>query len=128
MQDELRDRIKNFLDQHRLGVLSPAGGMGTWAVPIQRRRPGLELVCLLPRWSDALFQLEQDPQVEIVILDVADGPLRWLHIRGTADLIAPGEPDFCAEPDAAVLVIPRRVDLFDERLGWGARETLELVD
>ncbi len=148
MLDQLHARIAAFLAAHDVGLLSAAGPEGVWAMPV-RYRPlpgrGLAVACLLPAWADAAYFLEQAPRVLLVINDLpqsplpgetAGGTLRWLQIRGRADpIVAPdwtlwparGTPT--VPPDAlyrAVRVTPARLDLFDERWGWGARETLEL--
>ena len=64
------------------------------------------------------------------------GGLRWLQIQGTAEPV--GAPDWASllpgwtsavAPDDLYLVVrvtPARLDLFDERQGWGARETVEM--
>lgn len=113
-------------------------------MPVRYRNHGLEVDCLVPRWADVAYYLEQDPRVFLVILDIqANGPspvsgqaLRWLEYRGTAQVVS--SPDWAGllpegtstvRPDDLYLVIhvtPERIDLHDESRGWGARETLEL--
>ncbi len=146
MLDELRQRMAAFLAAHQVGVLSAAGTEGAWLMPVRcRLTPGRSLTvdCLLPAWADAAYFLEQDPRVMLVILDPPSSPLagetggglRWLQIQGAARAIV--APDWtgwptrwasAAPPDAlyrVVQVTPARMDLFDEGLGWGARETLD---
>lgn len=135
MMDELRDRIKTFLDQHPLGILTTSGTSGAWAAPAWQFRQDLVLICLLPRWADALYYIEQDPQVLFVILDTPSDKLRWLHYRGAARRIeAPDwkrllpegrKPVRLDDEYAAIHITPLRVDLIDECRGWGARDTLE---
>lgn len=130
MQDELRDRIKTFLDLHRVGVLSTSGSPGTWAVFCHRGDRGMEVICLLPAWADVSYYIEQDPQVQIVILDLEESRLRWLLINGKARPVPyHAQAGAGAEPPRerliAFCITPSRIDLFDESRGWGARETLE---
>lgn len=135
MQDELRDRIKTFLNQHQVGVLAASGGLGAWAVPLKPYKNSLELICLLPGWSDVSYYIEQDPQVQVVIFDKNAGPIRWLQVSGKACVvpnpdwsqIGPLDPPsgFAQGGYLVFHISPTRMDLFDESRGWGARETLE---
>ncbi len=119
MLEELRNRIISYLSQNRVCVIATSGSLGAWAVSAQYDNAGLELNCRLPRWSDALFHIEQEPRVMAIIQD-AD-PLRWMQYGGVA-VIA----DSSDERYVNVHIVPKRIDLIDESRGWGARETLDL--
>jgi hypothetical protein len=136
MLDELRDRITAFIVQHQICVISTKGVTGAWVAPAWLYGSGLEIVCLLPRWSDALYYLEQDPHVMVIILDTQSKALRWLQYSGNAQLvhwqdveqILPQAPS-CFQADDRYVVVrisAERIDLIDENRGWGARETLDL--
>jgi hypothetical protein len=120
--DELRDRITHFLAQNRGCVVSTSGATGAWAVPAQYQSRGLEIDCLLPAWSDALYHLERDPHALVIVPDIHSGPSRWLEYRGIAQV----NPYAGDERYVAVHFKPERLDLIDEGQGWGARETLDL--
>ena len=120
--DELRERIAAYLAQNQMCVISTNGCHGAWSVAAQYQHHGLELDCRVPHWSDALFHLEQDPSVQVIILDAQSSPSHWLHYRGTARV----DSSSTDERYATVHVTPERVDLMDESRGWGARDTLEL--
>jgi hypothetical protein len=140
--NELRDRITAYLANHRVCVVSTSGTLGAWAMPALYRvvANALEVECLLPRWADVTFHLEQDPQVLLIIGDACAqekrNGLRWLQYRGTArPSVAPEwssllpEGRSTARPEeryVAMRIKPARIDLIDETRGWGARETLEL--
>ncbi len=136
MLDELRDRITAFIAQHPISVISTRGAAGAWVAPAWHFNNGLEMVCLLPRWSDALYFLEQDPHVMVIILDTQSKALRWLQYSGRAQVIQPpyAEPVLPPEPFnmqiddrySAIRITAERIDLIDENRGWGVRETLEL--
>lgn len=136
MLDELRDRITEFISQHRISVISTRGSSGEWAIPTWHHPLGLEMVCLLPRWSDVLYHLEQDPRVMLIILDTQCEALCWLQYRGTARIVdAPDwerilpEEESNKQPDdryVAIRITPERIDIIDESRGWGARETLDV--
>ena len=143
MLDELRERMASFLIHHRTGVLSVSGEPGAWAMPVRCRLAGdarnrhLAVECLLPRWADGLYYLEQDPRVTLVVRD-ADAPaLRWLQVQGQAQPVRRPDwrrwslPRCSVSPEElyqVVRVTPRRMDLIDEGRGWGARETLEFAE
>ena len=143
--DKLRDQIAAYLAHHDVCILSTAGSQGAWAMPVRYRSCGLEVECLMPRWTDVTHYVEQDPRVLLVIPGYppstplaggSEGGLRWLQIQGIARPVA--APDWAGllptwtsatPPDEVYLVVrvtPQRLDLFDEGRGWGARETLEL--
>ncbi len=133
MLDELRDRITAFIAQHQICVIGTKGAAGAWVVPAWHYNHGLEIVCLLPRWSDALYFLEQDPRVMVIIPDTQSKALRWLQYSGSAQVIQPQEIEHTCPPNmpvddryAAVRITAERIDLIDENRGWGRRETLDL--
>jgi hypothetical protein len=105
-------------------------------VPAWHYSHGLEIVCVLPRWSDALYFLEQDPRVMVIIPDTQSKALRWLQYSGSAYVIQPpyaerilpqGSLNMQIDDGyAAIRITAERIDLIDENRGWGARETLEL--
>jgi len=134
--DELRDRITEFISQHRISVISTSGLSGEWAIPAWHQPLGLEMVCLLPRWSDALYHLEQDPRVMLIILDTQGDGLRWVQYRGNARVVdasdwektlPQGMPKLHVDEGYVVVrITPVRIDLIDESHGWGERETLDV--
>jgi hypothetical protein len=93
-----------------------------WAVIAQYQNRGLELDCLLPRWSDAVYHLEQDLHTLVIILDAQSSHSRWLQYRGIASV----DPALANDRYFAIHITPERIDLIDETRGWGARETLDL--
>ncbi len=146
MLDKLRAHVIAFLAAYDVAVLTTAGSQGAWAMPTRYLARGLEVDCLVPRWADVAYIVEQDPGVLLVIVDgppsvtpargrEGKGGLRWLQIRGVARAVA--DPDWAewlpawaspAPPSDLYLLLhvtPCRVELFDEGGGWGARETLE---
>ncbi|OGO40655.1 MAG: hypothetical protein A2Z04_04985 [Chloroflexi bacterium RBG_16_57_9] len=135
MLDKLRDQISAYLAHHDVCILSTAGTEGAWAMPVRYRSRGLEVECLVPRWADVAYYLEQDPRVLLVIQACGNDSLRWLQYRGRARPVSapnwvewsPGRvsPALADDLYLVVHVTPERIDLFDESRGWGARETLE---
>jgi hypothetical protein len=119
--DELRQRIATFLSQNKVCVISTSGCFGAWAVSAQYQNHGLELDCQLPRWSDTVYHLEQDPQTLVIVLDEKSGHSRWLQYRGIATVNVLSAD----ERYVALHITPERIDLIDESRGWGARETLD---
>ncbi len=122
MIDELRGRIAMYLSQNQICVISTSGYNGAACVRAKYSSHGLDLDCRVPRWSDTLYHLEQDPQALLIILDGESNASRWMQYRGIAQ-IAPYTP---ADRDVRVQITPVRIDLMDESRAWGARETLQL--
>jgi hypothetical protein len=139
---EQRKRIASFLAHQRTGVISTIAAGGMWALPVWYRphpRPSgsrdLEVDCLVPRWADVAHQLTLDSRIVLIVQASSAAGLRWLQIKGTVQPVE--APDWArllprwvsmAQPDALYLVVrvlPSRIDLIDEDLGWGVQATLE---
>jgi hypothetical protein len=137
MLDELRDRLAVYLKGHQVCVLSTAGENRAWAMPVHYDSLGLEIDCLLPRWADMVYHLQQEPAAMVVIRDTSSPALRWLQCQGTAraveqpdwERLMPGGAQGTASLDDLYLVVrvkPVRIDLIDESQSWGVFETLNL--
>jgi hypothetical protein len=137
MLELTRQRIRAYLAAHETAVISAAGADGPEALPVRYQAEGLVLTCLLPCWADALYYLEIDARVTLVIPAAESEDGSWLRYTGMAAPILardwatwlPGRPQLVAPGDLykVVRVQPRQIDLFDERQGWGMRETVELI-
>ncbi|NUM43334.1 MAG: hypothetical protein HUU38_01400 [Anaerolineales bacterium] len=140
MLNRLRERLTDLLAHQNVCIFSAnepggASGGGVWAVPVRYHSHGLAVDCLVPRWADASFYLEQNPQVLLIIRSSDGVPLRWLQYRGRAHILpAPDWPELLPKEDAqtppetrylAVRIQPTRIDLIDEAKGWGVLESLE---
>jgi hypothetical protein len=143
--NKLRERITTFLSQYQAALLSTSGTQGAWAMPVRYCHDGLHVDCLIPRWADIAFHLEQDPRVLLLIPDREIPASRWLQIAGTAEVgssklevrswkLEANQSHFplptshfeLADLFLVVRITPHRIDLIDETWGWGARETLDL--
>lgn len=122
MIDELRGRIAVYLSQNRICVISTSGCNGVACVRAKYSSHGLDLDCLVPRWSDTLYHLQQDPQALLIILDGESNASRWMQYRGIAQVAS----YTAADRNVRVQLKPVRIDLIDESRAWGARETLQL--
>jgi hypothetical protein len=136
MIDATRDHIEARLAAHRYCLVTAGSIEGFASLPARYRAVGLEVDCLLPLWSEASYYVEDDPRVELVIGCVFEDIGSWLQLRGTAQILdlpdwpalLSQRPGMVAPADLyrVIRVRPTRIDLFDERRGWGARETLDL--
>ncbi len=141
MQDRLRDQIVNDLVKERIALLCTAATDGRWSMPVRYRlRPGaakagLCVECLVPRWADVLYGLEQEPRVTLIVLLSRDPPASWLHISGTARKVAKpvwgawATDDTLFTPITDLYIVVRvnveRADSIDESIGWGISATAE---
>ena len=136
MLDELRQRISQTLVAHQVCVIGACGWNDRpWMLPAAYRSRGLEIECLLPRWAELIFHLDEDPEVLLVIRESQAETSRWLEYRGRADIQE--VPDWTEwglsleernQPQnryAVLHITPERIDLIDESRGWGYRETLD---
>jgi hypothetical protein len=140
--EERKRQIASFLAHQRAGVMTATAAQGVGSMPVWYRPtsevsgdPGLEVDCLVPRWSDVAHYLSQNARVLLIVQAPSGAGLRWAQIRGTASPVE--APDWArllphwvsgVQPDDLYLVVrvaPSRIDLIDEDLGWGVQETLE---
>lgn len=121
MIDRLRDQIARELGAHTVGVLTLATPNGPLAMPVRYQARGLGVECILPRWSDLAYHLEQPGTVVLIVLTPPHGEQRWLRYEGVTRGATSAD-----DLHQAVEIHPVRIDLIDQLKGWGARETLEL--
>lgn len=147
MLDELKNRLSEYLQQYQGAALCGMGQGTMWLLPVHYRSFGLELYCAVPGWSDAAYILQETTTVQLIVpfsgqnmaterveraARVESGA--WLWYLGEArQIISLDCPTSVAVAQAVkpgshifVRILPRRIDLIDERRGWGARETLEI--
>jgi hypothetical protein len=123
MLNHLRQRVTETLSAARTATLSTHGAAGLQANMFPCESVELSLYLLIPRTSDHLFNLEQNPEV-VVTTET------W-QVRGTA-CIAPGCPAglvLLQQPDAAwcevVAVQPTRLQI-ERPDGLGHSETIDM--
>lgn len=133
MFDKLRDLIASELARRCVGVLSVCGEFGPQAMPVSYRLDGLDVVCILPRWSELAYLLEESAPVMLIVQADPENNQRWVRYQGVsapvphprwAELL-PGEKA-PGEKHTVVRLRATRIDLIDQTAGWGARETLDL--
>jgi hypothetical protein len=123
----LRQRAAEAISAARWVTLASGGPAGIQASRLPCEGRGLCLYILLPATSDQLFNLEQQPEVALVAEN-------WQG-RGPARILLPGQRParlFTAQPadahsDVVVEVRPVRFT-FQHPAGWGADETIELIE
>ncbi len=111
-------------------------GVSHYAIPVRCRVNGPAVECVVPTWSDVGALLEACNDVTLVAAAQKESALLWVFARGHAYTVAGAAFDGFALPDKAAMetgdlyqvlrVEPRRIELVDERRGWGCRETLDL--
>ena len=77
MVDELRERIAAYLEPHRVCIISTQGTTGPSAVLARYHLAqdavgirALQVDCLLPRWADAIYHLDADPELLLTIPNI----------------------------------------------------------
>jgi hypothetical protein len=140
--EDQRVKFGAFLAHQRTCIISTIAPRGVWAMPVWYRPrfdssgvSALEVDCLIPRWADIAHHLGNTAEVLLIVQAPSGRGLRWLQIMGKAQPIE--APDWArllprwaskVQLDAlyqVVRVSPSRIDLVDEDLGWGLKETLE---
>ena len=125
MLDYAHQRAIQVLKIPHKAVFVTSGPAGVQVSEVPCEAIGLELYVLLPRTSDHLFNLEQDPSVTLLTAG-------WV-LKGKARLILPNklhlEPGLlqAAEEEGCILgqVDPFQVHIRREQ-GWGFVETIDL--
>lgn len=131
MWDELRDRIVDCLTAHDTAVLCAVGSDEPGGAVVRYWNQGLTIGCLLPRWIDIAFYIEERPQV-LLLIGLSEG--HWLHYQGFAQIVTDPEcallrgtlPLAYTDSQIVVQITPRRIDLLRDASSWATRETLEL--
>ncbi len=132
--DQLHDVLAVWLRGAHTGVLSVPGVPDVAPLPVHYQSRQLAVTCLVPRWSDLAEALHHQPTA-LLIIPAAPDPECWLQYQGWSRLVSatawvriwPGGLTLqqANERFLVVALTPQRLDLFDERRGWGARETLD---
>lgn len=133
---KLRERITEHLASQTICVLSTKGDSGSWSMPVRYRSESLQVDCLIPRWADVVYHLEQNERVILVIQSGLLGSGCWLQYLGEARLVGgelePSLFDSFIEGSQSphlyevFRMTPQRIELVDESRGWGMRENLDL--
>ena len=109
---------------------------GHYALPVHFRVRGPVVDCQVPIWAGSSELLKTRADVTLVVAQEAGPDLLWLFARGSAALQP--DPDWEGFSDLRndrarlndlyelVRIDPKRLELFDERRGWGFRETVDL--
>ncbi|HEX2915283.1 MAG TPA: hypothetical protein VH186_31250 [Chloroflexia bacterium] len=136
MLSKLSEHLKAYLQAHSNCIVSVRSAGNSAAMPVLYRAKGLQVECLVPRWADVAYYLEQNPEVILVVPDSASGISRWLQYQGLARVSECEDwanwqtysflPSASPELYTVFQVSPVRLDLIDESKGWGVRETLEI--
>ncbi len=133
MLDYARQRVIDALRVPRSAVLATSGPAGVQAGEFRCEADGLDLYLLLPRTSDHLFNLEQQPGVTLLTAG-------W-ELKGEARVLPPGAP--CHDLEllkelgagaawsewyALVRVAPHQLSIRREAAQprWGNVETIDL--
>jgi hypothetical protein len=131
MLDQIRHRMASYLAEYDSGILTVMNGSQSVSMPVRYHSRLLGVTCLVVRWSDLVYALEQQPTVELLIPATAY-PEMWMHYQARAHLLPRSDvatfQGMSASPFQYVMaqLTPYRIDLIDQRVTWGARETLEL--
>ncbi|HEY3314537.1 MAG TPA: hypothetical protein VGL40_04555 [Bacillota bacterium] len=115
----------------RLVVLS----VGGYSLPVRFRIREQAVECRVPTRSGVGDRLEEAGEATLVAVAEVGPDLRWLFMRGPAVVVP--EPDWeglrpppsnQVGPDdlyQLVRIELKRIELVDERRGWGFRETVD---
>ena len=60
-------------------IISAAGPLGAQAMPVRYRNCGLEVECLVPRWAEVAYHLEQGATVVLIAQACHVAGLHWLQ-------------------------------------------------
>jgi hypothetical protein len=142
LPNEQRRRVLTFLSHQRTGIISTFGRHRVIAMPVRYRPHAVpsaggapRIDCLVPRWADVAHHLASKRPVVLIVQGSSTAGLRWLQLQGPAQPLEAPEwnlllPRFVSTTDPTALylvarLVPSRIDLIDEDLGWGVQETLE---
>lgn len=131
--------MKNVLSAQVLAAMNARFAVlcfGHYALPVRFRVRGTVVDCQVPIWAGSSDLLKTRADVTLVAAQEAGPDLLWIFARGSAALHP--HPDWRGFSDLRndrarlddlyemVRIDPKRLELFDERRGWGFRETIDL--
>jgi len=110
-------------------------GFGSYSLPVRFRFRGSAVDCRVPTWLGSGDLLKAPAEVTFVAVQETGAGLSWVFLRGQAALVQ--DPDWegfgCAGDNSRLAdlydllrIEPKRLEFFDERRGWGFRETFDL--
>jgi hypothetical protein len=120
-----------------LGIRYAVLGVRGYALPVRFRVRGAFVECGVPTWSGIGELPEKAEQVTLTAVTSSGDDLYWLFIRGPGYVI--NDPDWeglvpyersLVDPGDLYRLLqiePLRIELFDEKRGWGYRETADLT-
>jgi hypothetical protein len=123
MLSHLRQHVTTALQSTHRATLATNGPAGLQAQVVPCAASGLQLFLLLPRTSEHLLNLEQNPAAVVATE-------HW-QVSGNARIATAAEcpAALLRTPDASwsevVIIRPTRVSIA-QRAGWGAVETIDL--
>ena len=131
MKEMLSARTLAGLDA-RIAVLQ----VGRCLIPSRVRVRGTIVECLVPTWAGLGDMLERPREARLAVVVEAGPALSWVFIRGNASLVMNPDLEGLTLPGVgranrtdlyeSVRVEPVRIEIVDERRGWGYRETVDL--
>lgn len=132
MLNQARQRVIDALRIPRSAVLATSGPAGLQVSEFPCQADGLELFLLLPKTSDHLFNLEQDPAVSLLTPSwELKGEARLLAFHQAGQELFPEAKASQAGEEWYILVRiePRQLQIRREgaQPGWGNLETIDLI-
>jgi hypothetical protein len=130
--------MKNLLTRRVFAELNTAVAtlsFESYSLPVRFRFRGSTVECRVPTWVGSGDRLRVSTEVTFVAAQETEFGLSWVFARGPAALVP--NPDWeglgCADGNSRftdlyelLRIEPKRLEFFDERRGWGFRETFDL--
>ena len=130
-------KILNTQTIEAMGARFAILGVANYALPVRFRVRGPIVECRVPTWSGVSDLLEKTGEVTLVVVQSYKVNLRWLFLRGPGSIIK--NPDWDGldlsqhdhsrvDPEDLYQLLrieAKRMELFDEKQGWGFRETAD---
>ena len=111
-------------------------GMNGYSLLVRFRVCGGVVECSVPTWNGLSDLPEKIEAVTLVVINNSETDLSWVFVRGTGRIVEnqswetliPSEHGLVDPEDLYHLlrIEPTRMELFDEKRGWGFRETADL--
>ena len=111
-------------------------GLNGYSLLVRFRVCGEIVECSVSSWSGLRDFPEKVEEVTLVVIKNSEDNLSWIFLRGTGSIIEnqgwgalfPSEHALVDPKDLyhILRIEPKRMELFDEKRGWGFRETVDL--
>ena len=112
-------------------------GMDRYSLLVRFRICGEVVECSVPTWCGLSDSPENIKEFTLVVVKNSETEFSWIFVRGAGRIIENEKWEFLIPTEHGLVdpkdlynilrIVPKRMELFDEKRGWGFRETTDFI-